>query len=389
MLNSQAIINRIPSFLVDYSCRKNDPFHLIVFAGNLMLKVKERSFKTCLVSLDNLVPKDNFYRQVEAKLDLSFVRELVQECYSSHMGRPSIDPVVFFKLQLIMFFEGIRSERQLMEMVNLNLAYRWFIGYDLDEKVPDHSALSKIRDRYGLEVFQRFFEQIIQLCVEAGLVWGKELFFDGTRVQANAAFATLEPRFYYEAKQHLQTLFEDAQPVPQGDPVTNPRNLYQKYNGRIRRTSKPTHWYKRKTDYWVCTVDPDASPMSRFTGDIAKLGYHTHYVVDGGKARIILAALVTPASIMDNMPMLDLTRYLRFRWHLQPDIAVGDTKYGTIANITALENEGICAYLPTPDHSNRTKFYAREQFHYDAERDRFICPQGQELPLHKKQQYRT
>src|ERR687891_2539523 len=99
----------------------------------------------------------------------SFVYDLVKGCYASSIGRPSIDPVVFFKLQLIMFFEGIRSERQLMELVNLNLAYRWYIGYDLDEPVPDHSSLSKIRDRYGLVVFQRFFEGIIELCQAAGL----------------------------------------------------------------------------------------------------------------------------------------------------------------------------------------------------------------------------
>jgi transposase len=74
------------------------------------------------------------------------------------MGRPSVDPVVLFKLRLIMSFEGIRSERQLVETVNLNLAHRWYIGYDLDEEVPDHSSLTKTRERYGLETFQRFFE---------------------------------------------------------------------------------------------------------------------------------------------------------------------------------------------------------------------------------------
>jgi len=73
-------------------------------------------------------------------------------------------------------------------MVHLHLAHRWYLGYDLGERVPDHSALSKIRDRYGLEVFQRFFEQIVQCCVEAGLVWGQELYFDGTRVGANTHF---------------------------------------------------------------------------------------------------------------------------------------------------------------------------------------------------------
>ena len=87
-----------------------------------MLGCKVKLFKFHpAISLENLVPQNNFYRHVEAKLDLSFVRELVKECYSTSMGRPSIDPVVFFKLQLMMFFEGIRSERQLMEIVNLNI----------------------------------------------------------------------------------------------------------------------------------------------------------------------------------------------------------------------------------------------------------------------------
>lgn len=144
-----------------------------------MLSQKDRDFQAHIVNLEKLVPRNNFYRRLETKLDLSFIRDLVRQHYSSQMGRPSIDPVVFFKLQLIMFFEGIRSERQLMEMVNMRLDHRWYIGYDLNEKVPDHSSLSKIRDRYGLEVFQGFFERIIELCIEAGLVWGKELYFDG------------------------------------------------------------------------------------------------------------------------------------------------------------------------------------------------------------------
>ena len=107
-----------------------------------MLGQKAKRFRVhSHLTLDLLVPADNFYRQLEAKLDLSFVRELVKDCYAAGMGRPSIDPVTFFKLHVILFFEGIRSERQLMEMVNLNLAHRWYIGYDLDEPVPDHSSL--------------------------------------------------------------------------------------------------------------------------------------------------------------------------------------------------------------------------------------------------------
>lgn len=173
-----------------------------------MLGHKIRDFQPLTaVSLDDLVPEDHFYRQVDRCLDLGFIRDLVGELYSE-IGRPSIDPVVFFKLQLIAFFEGIRSERQLMETVNVNLAHRWYIGHDLTEAVPDHSSLSKIRDRYGLATFQKFFERVVELCMMAGLVWGEELHFDSTKVQANVAIDRLMPRLEWEAQQHLQELFE-------------------------------------------------------------------------------------------------------------------------------------------------------------------------------------
>src|SRR6185312_13974296 len=151
------------------------------------------------VSLERLVPPDHFYRHLEAKLDLSFVRDWTRELYAER-GRPSIDPVVFFKLQLIMFFEGIRPERKLIDTASLNLAHRWYLGYALDEDLPDHSSLTRIRQRLGIDIFQRFFEHIVDLCQDVGLVWGKELYFDGTKVEANADFDSLVPRFYHEAK---------------------------------------------------------------------------------------------------------------------------------------------------------------------------------------------
>jgi hypothetical protein len=153
-----------------------------------------------------------------------------------------------------------------------------------------------------------------------------------------------------------------------------------KYDG-TRLTARTKHWYERTTDYSVSLTDPDATPMKPIDGALPTIGYHDHYVVDGGKARIILAALVTPSSIMDNTPMLDLARWVRFRWRLKSKIAVGDTKYGTIANIVGPEQDGIRAYLPRPDNSRRTGRYPPERFHYDTERNLYICPQGQEIPL--------
>lgn len=355
-----------------------------------MLSQKDRDFQAHIVNLEKLVPRNNFYRRLETKLDLSFIRDLVRQHYSSHMGRPSIDPVVFFKLQLIMFFEGIRSERQLMETVNMRLDHRWYIGYDLNEKVPDHSSLSKIRDRYGLEVFQGFFERIIELCIEAGLVWGKELYFDGTKVRANASVDRMEMRWIWEARQHLKGLFpkgtwfhkvnetNDEQAMPRVDTILT--KFVNKYDG-TRLTRRPTLSYTRSTDRRVSPSDPDASPMRNFPRDKTKLGYHMQYVVDGGKARIILAALVTPASIMDQTPMLDLARWLRFRWQIQPEIAVGDSKFGTISNILGLENDGIRAFFPIPSLSRSKTLYPLDLFRYDADRNIYLCPERQELRL--------
>src|SRR3954467_5881585 len=152
-----------------------------------MMGIKNRSFGPLPpVTLEDLIPPDHFYRHLERTLDLAFVRELVRDAYAG-TGRPSIDPVVFFKLQLILFFEGLRSERQLMQVAADRLSLRWYLGYDLSEPLPDHSSLSRIRERYGLDVFRRFVEAIVEQCSQAGLVWGEELFIDATKVAANAA----------------------------------------------------------------------------------------------------------------------------------------------------------------------------------------------------------
>jgi len=109
------------------------------------------------------------------------------------------------------------------------------------------------------------------------------------------------------------------------------------------------------------------------------LGYHVHYVVDGGKARVILQVLVTPSGVMDNQPMRDLIFRTRFRWKLQPRQMTGDTTYGTIENIRALEDAGLLAYVPLPDWEHMTPYFGPSKFPYDAAQDVYICPQGQLL----------
>src|SRR5215204_3631166 len=137
------------------------------------LKVREVAARHT-VALEDLVPADDFYRHLDRVLDLTFVRDLVRDTYAP-VGRPSVDPVVFFRLQLVLFFEGLRSERQLLRVAADRLSVRWYLGYDLGEALPDHSTLSRIRERYGLGVFRRFFDEVVERCRAAGLVWGREL----------------------------------------------------------------------------------------------------------------------------------------------------------------------------------------------------------------------
>src|SRR2546427_5370478 len=286
--------------------------------------------------------------------------------------------------------------------------------YDLGEPLPDHSSLTRIRTRYGVEVFRRFFEDIVEQCQAAGLVWGKEFYFDGTKVAANASVDSLKPRFYVEA--HLDNLFGQAheetahsaeQEIPQEEstssaageqvewqaPVPLPASLSPQAHEDLSQQNTARHdWieqlgaqdrkttsrgYQRVADLQVSTTDPDATLMLTKNG--ADLGYHTHFVVDGGKSRIILNVLVTPSEVMDNQPMLDLLWRTRFRWKLWPRQVTGDRKYGTEDNLVAIEDQGIRAYIPMPDVDHRTEYFSADQFRYEAERDIYVCPAGKEL----------
>jgi hypothetical protein len=248
----------------------------------------------------------------------------------------------------------------------------------------------------GIAIFERFFEQIVDLCQEAGLVWGRELYVDATKVEANAGIPSLTPRFYYEAKTHVAELFPDQDSdgapqvdtdVPIGivqlpiDPESAPSEGEAPWRLLEERRLDPNRssrgGYRRTSDFRVSSTDPGASPMWDW-GAIG-LGYHDHYVVAGGKRRIILAALVTPADVMESQAMRDLLWRVCFRRKIWPHQVTGDAKYGTIENIVAIEDAGIRAYVPLTDFAHRTRYYGQDDFVFDPERDEYRCPQGHPL----------
>jgi len=168
------------------------------------------------LSLEDLVPKDDFYRKLEQAVDLSWVRSLVAHYYS-HIGRPSIDPEVFVKIELIGYIEGIFSERELMRQIHDRLSLRRYIGYDLDEQVPDHSTLSKTRDLLGIGLCQEILDRSVRLCEAAGMVSGLHLSVDRTLVKANASLGSMEPRIVQQMPQEFVERVFAENPIQSGE----------------------------------------------------------------------------------------------------------------------------------------------------------------------------
>jgi hypothetical protein len=311
--------------------------------------------------------------------------------------------VVFFKLHLVMFFERIHLERALIRVAADRRSVRWYLGYDLGEALPEHSTLTKIRTRYGLETFRRFFDAMVAQCQAAGLVWGAELYTDAPKVVANAAVDSVQPRFAVAAREHLDDLCGlDAgalgpqpaavaaeDPVPPGriGPTADEAPALAATNaarhdwivaaGQQNRTPQEERRYPRSSDFIMSTTDPDATHLRQRDG--VRLGYQDHYVVDGGKARIIRTALVASAEVPEDQPTLDLIWYARCRWHLWPRQATGDKASATLAVIRALEEQGGRAYLPLPAYDGRSGFFGKGAFRYDPLTDAYTCPAGATL----------
>ena len=155
----------------------------------MMTRTENKQIRFHMVTIEDLVPQDHFLRKLDQLVDFSFIYKETENYYCHHNGRPSIDPVILIKYLLVGFLFGINSERKIEQEIQVNMAYRWFLGLDLEERVPDHSTISQNRRRrfHGTDLFRRLFEQIVLQCIEKGLVDGKTILTDSTHVKANAS----------------------------------------------------------------------------------------------------------------------------------------------------------------------------------------------------------
>lgn len=347
-------------------------------------------------SLEERVPPEHLLRRVAAVVDFSFVRRLTARFYS-HTGQPGIDPVVLFKMALLGWLYGITSERRLADEVRLNLAFLWFVGYDLDERPPDHSVLSKARARFGVTVYQAFFSEIVRQCAQAGLVRGDRLYLDSTLIAANASLESVGARALVAqvsgVDDHLATVWRDnpdasahetlppaAHPDVAAAPAaaTGPRAL--------RATDPGNAPLGPLNGRLVSRTDPDAAVVAR---DKVPPGlyYKVHVGVDGGAARLITAVEVTSGEIGDEQLLTRLIREHVGSTGRTVTEVVADTKYGTQATYLAPEAAQIRASIPPFPGGGVRRVLRREHFVYDPATDRYRCPAGQ--PLRRMGRTRT
>jgi len=289
------------------------------------------------VSLEERVPQDHLLRKIASAVDFRFLYDYVRPYYS-HTGAPSVDPVVIFKMSLLGYLYGLTSERKLAEECRLNLAFMWFLGYDLDEMPPDHSILSKARARFGREVYEQFFREVVRMCREAGLVEGDKVFLDATLLKANASLDSLVAREACHRLKETPEAYLDR--VWEENPLEGPDDPGGSGSsglGEVPREEAPEKKAGGKSlrtnEKWVSRTDPDASLVTRKGFLRPFLAHKVHIAVDGGRAQIVTAEKPSPGGAAECHVLPHLIGKHIFSTRSRPEEAVADRACGTKAEV--------------------------------------------------------
>jgi transposase len=347
------------------------------------------------VSLDALVSQDNYYRRLDAALDLRFLYKATERYYGKE-GQESIDPVVFFKILLVGYLNNIQSDRKLMDFCANCLDIRLFLRYDLDEKMPWHSTISRTRQLFGEELFLELFRKVLSLCVERGMVRGKRQAVDSAFVKANASMdSLLEKQVNDDAEHYAHELNEGSE--------------YQVTSYRKKRVEQHNAWKKKTYKDQPGKGKKDAGAKDEFGNEIRGkyLSNHTHYsptdpdariAVKPGKTRqmnyysqlsvddghhVITGALADHADKRDSQCLagiMDQTIDNLKPNQIQIDQIAADAGYSSAEALRYCQQKGLDAYIPNFGQYKPT----REGFEYNKEKDQYECQRGHKAILHYK-----
>jgi len=270
------------------------------------------------INIAERIRRDHPLRRIAGKVDFDFTYREVADSYGTN-GNVSVPPPVVLKLMLLLVFYNVRSERELMSTLPERLDWLWFLGYDLDSKIPDHSILSKARKRWGAEVFKSFFERIVLQCVEAGLVDGSKIFVDSSLVEADASNNSVID---------TQSLKHQL------------RRNYKELEARLEERNESTDRtgnHRKVNNRYISGTDPDATIVSRGKPDLC---YQVHRAVDEAH-EIITATATTPGDVNEAHLLGELLEGHRVTTGQDATTVVADSKYGTTDNFLACHDMGI------------------------------------------------
>jgi transposase len=330
--------------------------------------LKQRNHKQTemeMVSIGQLVPRDHLLRKIDKAIDFRFIYDKVKDLYCPDNGRPAIDPVLLFKMLMIGYLFGIRSERQLVKEVEVNVAYRWFLGLNLTDKVPSHSTFSQNRRRrFNISrVYQDIFDEIVFVAIKRKMVNGKTLYSDSTHLKANANKNKFEKR---EVEQSTRSYID-----------TLDRDIEKDREAQGKKPLKKKEPESKTKEIKESTTDPDSGYMFR-DGKPKGFFYLDHRTVDG-KHNIITDTFVTPGNVHDSIPYLDRLDRQRDRFDFEVESVGLDAGYFTASICKGLEDRGIYGVMPYVRPGGKKGMMKRREFVYDEHYDCYLCPKNQVL----------
>lgn len=331
-----------------------------------MLKRKEtEQMQMELVTYDLLVRKDHLLRKIDEVIDFSFIYDLCAPLYSKDTGRPAIDPEILFRMLFVGYLYGIRSEVRLCQEIEDNVAYRWFCGLSLTEKVPDHATISSNRQRRFRDnhIAEKIFNEILRQAQEKGLVGGKIFYTDSTHVKAKAnkhkkVTVTVQqsPKAYIKELDQAVEKEREALGKKPFDPKDGP---------------PPTRELQQST------TDPESGQLHR-EGKPDGFHYSEHRTVDS-KNNIIVNTYITPANVHDSDVIGTVLEQIGSRIGRLPQYMGLDAGYHNAPVAHQLKACNIQPVLGYRRHTYRHGTYGKYRFRYDQELDCYICPEGRLL----------
>lgn len=334
------------------------------------------------ISLESLVPADNYYRRLDGELNLDFIYPLVKHHYGTE-GQQSVDPVIFFKICLVGYLNNISSDRKLISFCADSLAIRLFLRYDIDEELPWHSTISRTRQLYGEDVFLELFRKVLGLCVEKGMVRGKRQAVDSAFIKANASLDSLLEK---EVMEDAAAFAGELEANSEFRVSAARKKLVDRHHAWKEEAYKdmPGHSKRQRTDEngnlirgkflsnhtHYSPTDPDAR-ISVKPGKARQMNYFGQLAVDDAH-HVITGACADFADRRDSQcleKIVGLTCENLEANDLGAGEILADAGYSSGEALSYLEGKGIPAWMP-----NFGQYVAeRPGFKYNKAENRYEC----------------